>query len=65
MVFVPRETVHAFKFVGTGKGKILEWGTPGGHERYFEAIDTLGASGGLNPDSIFKTSLAFETEFVV
>src|SRR5579863_8303607 len=41
MVFVPRETVHAFKYIGSTRGKILEWGTPGGQERYFEAIDKL------------------------
>jgi len=64
MVFVPRETVHAFKYVGATKGKILEWGTPGGQERYFEAIDKLAASGEMTHESVMKTSLAFETEFV-
>jgi quercetin dioxygenase-like cupin family protein len=64
MVFVPRETVHAFKYVGKTKGKILEWGTPGGQERYFEAIDKLAGEGKLNPDNIVATSLEHATEFV-
>ena len=51
MVFVPRETVHAFKHVGSTRGRTLEWGTPGGQERYFEAIDQLAAKGALNPES--------------
>jgi mannose-6-phosphate isomerase-like protein (cupin superfamily) len=65
MVYVPKETVHAFKNVGTTAGKILEWGLPGGQERYFEAIDALAAKGELNPESIVATSKAFETEFVI
>ena len=65
MVFVPRETVHAFKYMGTTKGKLLEWGLPGGQERYFEAIDRLAAEGKMNPESIVATSREHETEFVV
>jgi quercetin dioxygenase-like cupin family protein len=64
MVFVPRETVHAFKYVGSTQGKMLEWGLPGGQERYFEAIDQLAAKGELNPDSVVATSRDFATEFV-
>jgi quercetin dioxygenase-like cupin family protein len=64
IVFVPRETVHAFKYVGSTRGKILEWGTPGGQERYFEAIDKLASEGNLNPESIVATSKDFATEFV-
>ena len=65
MVYVPRETVHAFTNIATTPGKILEWGLPGGQERYFEAIDQLGAKGQLNPESVVATSKAFETEFVI
>ena len=64
MVFVPRETVHAFKYVGTTRGKLLEWGTPGGQERYFEAIDALAAGEGLTHEGVVATSRRFETEFV-
>jgi quercetin dioxygenase-like cupin family protein len=63
MVFVPRETVHAFKYVGSGRGKLLEWGTPGGQERYFEAIDALAAREGLTPEGVVATSRQFATEF--
>jgi quercetin dioxygenase-like cupin family protein len=64
MVFVPRETVHAFKYVGSGRGKLLEWGTPGGQERYFEAIDALAAGEGLTHEGVVATSREFATEFV-
>jgi quercetin dioxygenase-like cupin family protein len=64
MVFVPRETVHAFKYVGESKGRILEWATPGGQERYFEAIEKLALEGNMNPESIVATSRKHETEFV-
>jgi quercetin dioxygenase-like cupin family protein len=64
MVFVPRETVHAFTYVGSTRGRILEWGTPGGQERYFEAIDQLAAAGALNPESVVANSRDFATEFV-
>jgi quercetin dioxygenase-like cupin family protein len=65
MVFVPRETVHAFKYVGATKGRILEWATPGGQERYFEAIERLAMDGKMDPESIVATSKQHETEFVV
>jgi quercetin dioxygenase-like cupin family protein len=64
MVFVPRETVHAFKYIGSTRGKMLEWGLPGGQERYFEAIDQLAATEGLTPDGVVATSRDFATEFV-
>jgi quercetin dioxygenase-like cupin family protein len=64
MVFVPRETVHAFKYVGSTRGKLLEWGTPGGQERYFEAIDALAAGEGLTHEGVVAKSRQFETEFV-
>ncbi len=63
MVFVPRETVHAFTYVGSTRGKLLEWGTPGGQERYFEAIDQLAEAGKLTPETIVATSREFATEF--
>jgi quercetin dioxygenase-like cupin family protein len=64
MVFVPRETVHAFKYVGSTRGRLLEWGTPGGQERYFEAIDALAVGEGLTHEGVVATSRQFETEFV-
>jgi quercetin dioxygenase-like cupin family protein len=63
MMFVPRGTVHTFKCSSATPGKLLEWATPGGQERYFEAIDKLGADGALNPENIAAVSKAFETEF--
>jgi mannose-6-phosphate isomerase-like protein (cupin superfamily) len=39
LVYVPRGTLHAFKNVGEGPGRMLNSQTPGGlHERFFEEI---------------------------
>jgi mannose-6-phosphate isomerase-like protein (cupin superfamily) len=39
LVYVPRGTLHAFKNVGEGPGRLLNSQTPGGlHERFFEEV---------------------------
>lgn len=39
LVYVPRGSLHAFKNVGTGGGRLLLSHTPGGlHERFFEEV---------------------------
>jgi len=64
MMFVPRGTVHSFKCASPTPGRLLEWATPGGQERYFEAIAKLGEDGALNPENVVAVSRRFETEFV-
>jgi mannose-6-phosphate isomerase-like protein (cupin superfamily) len=34
-VFVPRGTVHTFKNVGTGSGRLVGMSSPAGHEQFF------------------------------
>ena len=39
LVYVPRGSLHAFKNVGEGRGRLLLSQTPGGlHERFFEEV---------------------------
>ncbi|HEV2092507.1 MAG TPA: cupin domain-containing protein [Rubrobacter sp.] len=39
LVYVPRGSLHAFKNVGEGRGRLLMSQTPGGlHERFFEEV---------------------------
>jgi hypothetical protein len=39
LVYVPRGSLHAFKNVGEGQGRLLMSQTPGGlHERFFEEV---------------------------
>ena len=63
IAFVPRETVHSFRCLSE-KGRILEWGTPGGQEKYFEAVDAMARTDALTPEKVVALSKEFETEFV-
>lgn len=46
LLYVPRGTLHAFKNVGEGVGRVLISQTPGGlHERFFEEIGELAVDG--------------------
>ena len=39
LIYVPKGTLHAFKNVGEGLGRLLNSQTPGGlHERFFEEV---------------------------
>ena len=64
LVFVPRGTVHAFKNVGTGVGKVLEWTIPGNNYAYFRAIHEMEAGGGFDPERLAEINREFATEFV-
>ena len=44
-VFVPRGTVHAYKVVGAGRGRVLSAFIPGGPERAFEDFVKLRPEG--------------------
>jgi hypothetical protein len=42
LIYVPKGTLHAYKNVGDGIGRLLVSQTPGGlHERFFEEIGDL------------------------
>lgn len=54
MVFLPRGTVHGFKTISAGPGKMLDWSLPGGQDRYFREIDALGKGGAGFDDAMLK-----------
>ncbi len=49
LIYVPRGTLHAFRNVGGGPGRLLSSQTPGGlHERFFEEVGEEAVDG-VNP----------------
>jgi len=64
LVFVPRGTVHTFKNVSSGMGKLLEWTIPGSNGDYFRAMSKMEAAGGFNPETFAAINRQFVTEFV-
>ena len=67
MVFVPPHTVHTFKNVGDTPAKQLDWTLPGGQDRYFCEIDTMGkGAAGFGPEMmerVKETNARFDTHF--
>lgn len=64
MVFVPRGTVHSFKNVSDGMGRLLEWTIPGENGDYFRAMHEMEQSGGFNPETFAAINRQYVTEFV-
>jgi quercetin dioxygenase-like cupin family protein len=64
LVFVPRGTVHTFKNVSSGMGKLLEWTIPGSNGDYFRAMSEMEAAGGFNPATFTAINQKFVTEFI-
>ncbi len=64
LVFVPRGTVHTFKNITSGMGKLLEWTIPGDNGDYFRAMHAMEAGGGFDPEKFAEINLRFVTEFV-
>jgi len=56
LVFVPRDTKHAFKNIGTKEGRLLTWNTPGGHERFLEELGETAHSDGHTEESLAAVS---------
>lgn len=63
LMFIPANTVHAFKNVGKKAGKMLDWSLPGGQENYFRTIHQLAAGGGFSAEKVHAISREFDTEF--
>jgi hypothetical protein len=70
-VFVPRGTVHAYKAVGTERGRLLMAFTPGGPERLAEEFVKLSTEGeGVNRSTAQQNKMfaelneKYDTEFV-
>lgn len=64
LVFVPRDTVHAFTNIGTAPARVLEWTIPGSNEPYFRAVHRMEQAGGFDPARFAEINQAFSTEFV-
>lgn len=73
LVYVPRGSLHAFKNVGEGRGRLLMSQTPGGlHERFFEEVGeeatdraTPPASGPPDLLSLVAVAAKYGTEMPV
>jgi mannose-6-phosphate isomerase-like protein (cupin superfamily) len=64
MVYLPRGTVHTFKNVSSGNGKLLEWTIPGSNGDYFRAMHEMESNGGFDPVKFAEINQRFVTEFV-
>lgn len=64
LVFVPRDTVHAFTNIGATAARVLEWTIPGSNEPYFRAVHRMEQAGGFDPARFAEINQAFSTEFV-
>jgi mannose-6-phosphate isomerase-like protein (cupin superfamily) len=64
LVFVPRGTVHTFKNVSDGMGRLLEWTIPGDNGDYFRAMHKMESESGFNPETFAEINARFVTEFV-
>lgn len=70
LVYVPRGSLHAFRNVGEGKGRLLLGQTPGGlHERFFEEVGeeamdraTPPAAVSSNPRDLVAVAARYGTE---
>ena len=70
-VFVPRGTIHAYKAVGTERGRLLMALIPGGPERLAEEFVKLSTEGeGVNRSTVQQNEMfaelneKYDTEFV-
>jgi quercetin dioxygenase-like cupin family protein len=63
IVFIPRNVVHRFKNVGETTACLLDWGLPGGQDRYFKAISELAVGDGFTGEKILEISERFDTHF--
>jgi mannose-6-phosphate isomerase-like protein (cupin superfamily) len=63
-VFLPRGVPHAFRNPGEQPVRFLGVATPGGHERFFEAVDELGSEGRFTPEAGAEVCRRFGMELL-
>lgn len=63
-VHFPRGIPHAYKNAGTQPGKLLFLCTPGGYERFFEAMSQLAADGPPDMARVMEVARQFDVEIV-
>ena len=64
LVFVPRNTVHAFSNIASTSGRVLEWTIPGNNGDYFQAVDKMQTEGGFDREKFAAINKEFATDFV-
>lgn len=63
-VHFPKGTPHAYKNVGTEPGKLLCLCTPGGYERFFQAMSQLTYDGPPDMAKVLEVARQFDVEIV-
>jgi mannose-6-phosphate isomerase-like protein (cupin superfamily) len=63
LVFLPRNTVHRFKNIGSAKACMLEWTMPGGQDRYYKEISSLTGNRGFVGEQVLAVSRKHDTFF--
>ncbi len=63
-VHFPKGTPHAYRNVGTQPSKLLFLCTPGGYERFFEAMSQLTADGQPDMAKAIEVAREFDVEVV-
>lgn len=56
MLFLPRNTIHSFKNIGTEPAKMLDWSLPGGQDGYFREIAKAAQQHGFGEEMMKKTA---------
>ncbi len=64
VVFIPRGVTHRFTNIGTSTGRMLDWSSPGGQDRYFRAIAALGADEGFDDNKAREIGQRFDMHFL-
>jgi quercetin dioxygenase-like cupin family protein len=60
-LFIPIGTVHGFSNKDLAPGRLLLTASPPGHEKYFEELAAMVASGPPNPDALAALRLKYDT----
>jgi len=64
-LYVPRGIAHHFRNIGKSTGKLLTIVSPGGFEGAFPKIADAAATGTLNPETIHRLGVEFETRYLL
>ena len=62
IVYLPRGVVHRFRNVGVTTARMLDWGLPGGQDRYFREISDLDRAG-FSGEKVLEISKRHDTNF--
>jgi mannose-6-phosphate isomerase-like protein (cupin superfamily) len=63
-IYLPRGVAHAFRNPGELPVRFLGIATPGGHERFFEAVDQLVTEGRFTPEAGAEVCRQFGMELL-